>query len=181
MKRRRGAASVAVVAMAAVGCESPAPTGPGTAVEAITTTAPTGLLLKPEVACALLADQGLAVAGGYEASGGGTFSCSSFKKILPVGDSAPDTLQFLAQGSQETVTRLKVELDLRSPGEVQAALRMLLAPVKVLIERVLGASVPEEAQVAIRSGVSGDWRVASATLTVARISTFTTQVVVTLH
>lgn len=61
------------------------------------------------------------------------------------------------------------------------ALRMLLRSVEALTERVLGANVPAQAEVAIRSGVSGTWPLAGATLSVERISTFTTRVQVTLE
>jgi hypothetical protein len=171
-----------IVALALVGCASPTATGPEAAAGSPPArSTPTGLPLTPQTACNLLADQGLAATGGYLPAGGGVYLCSSFKKVLPVGDAVPDTLQFFAQGSAEAVTTLKLELDLRSPGDVQAALRMLLAPVGALTERVLGAQVPEQAQVAIRSGVSGSWPVAGATLKAERITTFTTSFVVTLQ
>ncbi len=167
---------------ALVGCATPAPTGPGSAAGiSAAPPAPTGLPLKPQVACNLLAEQGLPAAGGYQPTGFGAFVCSSFKKTLPLGDGAPDTLQFLAQGTEDSVTQLRVELEIRSPGDIQAALRMLLAPVVTLTQRVMGETPPEPAQVAIRSGVSGIWPMGGRTLRFERISTFTTSFVASLQ
>ena len=142
---------------------------------------PPGFPLEPRSACDLLADQGLPTAGGYLPAGGGTLICSSHRKALPLGDAAPHSLRFAAQGTAEGVTELTLELELRSPGDVQAALRMLLRSAETLTERVLRTSVPAQAQVAIRSGVSGTWSLAGAILKVERVSTFATGIVVTLE
>ncbi len=131
-----------------------------------------GFPLKPEEACGLLADKGLRTVGGYAATGAGVFLCSSFEKVIPAGEPIPDTLKFLALGTPQAVTELRVELALKSPGDVQVALRLLYEAVEALAQRALGAQVPEAAQVAIRSGVIGSWPVGRATLTLDESSGF---------
>jgi len=119
--------------------------------------------------------------GGYQATVQGVYLCSSFEKVIPAGEPVFDTLKYFAQGTAEAVNQLSVQLLLKSPGDAQVAFRYLLQSVEALTQRALGAPVPDAAQVAIRSGVTGSWPVAGATLTVERISAFTTTLVVTLR
>jgi len=150
--------------------------------EAVGTPAGAGTLsLKPDEACGLLADKGLRTVGGYQATVQGVYLCSSFEKVIPAGEPVFDTLKYFAQGTAEAVNQLSVQLLLKSPGDAQVAFRYLLQSVEALTQRALGAPVPDAAQVAIRSGVTGSWPVAGATLTVERISAFTTTLVVTLR
>lgn len=139
------------------------------------------LALDPTRACELLADQGLDAAGAYRATVSGVYVCSSFEKTIPAGETAPDTLRFFAQGSQTAVKEVRVELALKSPGDVQVAFRHLLQSVQAMTRGALGAEVPDAAQVAIRSGVTGSWPVGGATLTVERGGTFTNGLVVSLR
>ena len=143
--------------------------GSGSAADAAAT-AGAGLSLPPDKACGLLADKGIPAAGGYRATMGSVHLCGSFQKVIPVSNGDFDTLQFSAQGTEAAVTQLELDLRLKSMGEVQSAFRYLLENVELLAERALGAKVPEEAQVAIRSGVTGKWPLGGATLTVERIT-----------
>lgn len=131
-----------------------------------------GLALQPEEACGLLADKGLRTVGAYAATGAGVSVCSSFEKVIPAGEPVFDTLKFLALGTPEVVNQLRVELTLKSPGDVQVAFRYLLEAVEALAQRALGAPIPDAARVAIRSGVTGSWAVGRATLTLDESSGF---------
>ena len=141
--------------------------GSGSAADTAATGA--GLPLSPDKACSLLADKGIPAAGGYRATMEGVHLRGSFQKVIPVSNGDFDTLQFFAQGTKEAVTQLELDLRLKSMGEVQSALRYLLENVELLADRALGAKVPADAQVAIRSGVTGKWPLGGATLTVERI------------
>jgi hypothetical protein len=128
------------------------------------------LTLDPVAACGLLADQRLPVRGGYRQLRDGSYACGSFRHKLRFGTPALHEVRYQGFGDHARVTRLQLELFLRSRGEVQPAFRELARLTGLLTERALNTPLPPEAEQAILAGTPGTWPLAGSELAVERIT-----------
>lgn len=129
-----------------------------------------GLALDPATACGLLDDQGLRTREGYREHQGGLFQCASIPHRWPRGAATGDELRFVATGTRGQVRELRLDLWVRSRGDLRAVLAAFASLAQTLSERALGQPLPLEARQAIAAGVPGTWRVAGAEVALERIA-----------
>jgi hypothetical protein len=115
------------------------------------------LSLDPETACSALADVGLGARGGYRGRPGGTHRCDSRRKTIIAGNAAQDEIRFSALGSEHAVDELRLELTIRSRGNVQRAHRRLAEYADQLTRNTLALGLPAPVNEAILSAVNGEW------------------------
>jgi hypothetical protein len=117
-----------------------------------------GLAMDPAAACALLEDQGLATRDGYRERGRGLFECASIPHRWPPGATTDDEVRFAASGARGRVGELRLELSLRSRGDVRAVRAAFARLADTLSVRAFGQPLPAEARGAITAGIAGTWR-----------------------
>jgi hypothetical protein len=110
---------------------------------------------EPDVACRLMADHGLATRGGYKTMTGGTFRCASFRVPLPFGGAANHEVRYFAQGLEDRVQSLNLQLYIRSRENTQAAHRRLLDYAQDIADRALGRAIPDAVARNILSATTG--------------------------
>ena len=122
----------------------------------------------PAVACDFLADDGLRTRGSYRDSGG-VYRCSSQRRNLVSAGRLKNSIRFIALGDSESVTQLRLELQMRSGTTVQRAHRQLVDYGRTLIEKSLGVDMPEEIESAILGAVAGSWDVGGSVVRLERV------------
>jgi hypothetical protein len=136
----------------------------------ITPVAGAGLVLDPAAACALLEDQGLAARDGYRERQRGLFECASIPQRWPPGATAGDEVRFVASGGRGRVSELRLELSLRSRGDVRTVLAAFARLADTLNGRAFGQPLPAEARGAVAAGIAGTWRGAGTEVALERIA-----------
>ena len=115
------------------------------------------LSLDPEKACSALSGEGLGARGGYRGRPGETHRCDSRRKTIVAGNAAQDEIRFSALGSEQSVDELRLELTVRSRGDVQRAHRRLAEHADQLTRNTLGSGLPSPVEDAILSALNGEW------------------------
>jgi len=113
--------------------------------------------LSPVAACDLLAAEGLAARGGYQAKSAGQYQCASRRKPLNAGGARQHEIRFYARGDEQSVHSLALELSLKSREDIQRGHRLLARYASTLVTRALEATLPEAVEEAILSGIDGTW------------------------
>lgn len=129
-----------------------------------------GLALDPAAACGLLDDQGVRTREGYREQQRGLFQCASLPHRWPRGATTGDELRFAASGTRGQVGELRLDLSLRSRGDLRPVLAAFASLADTLSVRALGQPLPLEARQAIASGVPGTWGVAGTEVALERIA-----------
>jgi hypothetical protein len=129
-----------------------------------------GLAMDPAAACALLGDQGLATRDGYRERQRGLFECASIPHRWPPGATTDDEVRFVASGARGRVSQLRLELSLRSRGDVRAVLAAFARLADTLSGRAFGQPLPTEARGAVAAGIVGTWRGAGGEVALERIA-----------
>lgn len=127
-----------------------------------------GLQLQPAVACDLLSDQRLGARGGYRANGD-VYQCRSPSRPMTGGGEPNNSLRFLGRGTAQKVSHLILELQVNSLSAVQRAHRQLADRVRILFERAIAQTLPDEIEAAILSAVQGQWSVNGYAVRLERI------------
>jgi len=125
--------------------------------------------IAPDEACNLLADAGLRTRGGYRETGS-SFHCRSQWRAATGGSRADNSIRFLAQGTEDLVTQLNLELRVNARAGIQRAHRSLADRARTLMRNALNTAMPDEIEGAILAGVRGSWSVQGSTVTLERIS-----------
>jgi hypothetical protein len=126
--------------------------------------------MDPAAACALLDDQGLHTREGYRERERGLFECASIPHRWPRGATTDDEVRFTASGSRGRVGQLRLDLSLRSRGDVRPVLAAFALLADTLSVRAFARPLPAEARAAIAAGVAGTWRAAGAEVALERIA-----------
>lgn len=126
------------------------------------------LSLDPEMACSALAGAGLGTRGGYRGQPGETHRCDSRRKPIVAGNAAQHEIRFSALGSGQSVDELRLELTIRSRGDLQRAHRRLAEYAEQLAQNTLQANLPAPVKEAILSAVNGEWTEGGRTFALRR-------------
>jgi len=127
-----------------------------------------GFQAAPGVACDFMAADGLRTRGGYR-SHGGMHQCSSQRVNIISGGPVNNSIRFVAEGDAQTVTQLRLELQVNSLTGVQRTHRRMADYSRALIKNALGAELPEETEAAILAATPGNWVVDGNHISLERI------------
>lgn len=130
---------------------------------------PAGFRADPTLACDFMAAEGLPTRGGYRDSGD-RHHCRSQRRNLVSGGAINNSIRFVAQGDAESVTEVRLELQVNSRTGEQRTLRQMVEFGRSLIMAALGAEMPEEIESAILGATAGSWDVRGGTVRLERIT-----------
>lgn len=122
----------------------------------------------PAKACAYMAMEGFRGSTEYHEFKGGQFRCSTLRKPIPRGEPPASDVRYVATGNASAVTRLALELRMRSGRSPQQVLIQFDQYVTALLEKALNEKVLEELSTSIRSAVPGEWQQVGRTLKLVR-------------
>ncbi len=127
-----------------------------------------GFQANPSIACDFMTEEGLRTRGGYQGSGD-IYRCRSQRRNLVSGGSVNNSIRFIAQGNAETVTQLRLDLQVNSRTGVQRAHRQLIDHARSLMKNALNRGMPDEIEAAILGANMGTWNVGASSVTLKRI------------
>ncbi|MBX3517936.1 MAG: hypothetical protein KF815_13465 [Rhodospirillales bacterium] len=122
---------------------------------------------EPTVLCSYMQDVGF-VTRGWKNYYENAFGCSSPYKELGTGFPLANNLAYYAEGNKETVTQLKLVLNVNNSKTANAAHEELLKASEALSIKATGANLPQPLKDAIKSGKKATAKIGSASMEVVR-------------
>lgn len=131
-----------------------------------------GLLLikKPSIACNILNTQGLRT-GTWKVYDGGEsneFGCNSDYKEIGTGFPLANNLAYYVDGVSDSVTAVKLVLNVNNTDEEKTAKSELLKASEKLARKITNQKLPSSINTAILKGINADIKLAKTTIVVAR-------------
>jgi len=127
-----------------------------------------GLVRAPDEACAYLAEDGLGGTGDYREYRPGKYYCWSLRKEIAAGDPQRQSVRYTAEGTEEAVSSLTLELQVPSRSEVQRGHMLFLEYARALVTKALATEMPEEIGKAVLAARPGRWPLAGAEVVIEK-------------
>ena len=121
----------------------------------------------PSEACGLLKKLDLTTRG-WKNYNGQEFGCSSAYKELGAGFPLANNLAYYVTGSRDTVSEVKLVLNVNNRSMAKDAHQELLKAAKILCQKVSGEQLPKPVESAIKNGQANSGKVGNTIFEVIR-------------
>jgi len=129
-----------------------------------------GVFDSPRILCGYMEDLGISGSMEYRDQGRGIWACDSSRKKLPQGEpAAASDLQYRVLGNENRARKQVLELRMRSYRQPQGVLKVFSRYVDVLLEKTLGAGLPDDIYQAIMAPRDGEWRLKGHVVTLRKL------------
>lgn len=126
------------------------------------------LVLDPAQVCQWMSDDRFRGGSRYTQSRN-LYRCNTNRKPITRGDPPKSDVRFVAEGSENAITQVRLEMQMRSSRHPQQALARFREYANSLTKRALSVELPEEIGKSLMSGTIGEWPVAGRTVTLKRV------------
>ena len=123
----------------------------------------------PDIICQWMQSERFSGRSEYARVRDDLYRCATLRKPIRRGEPLGSDVRYLAEGTAEAISLVRLEMRMRSFRQPQQTLRRFLAYVDTLTQTALSTVLPEDVSTAIRSGVTGHWQLSGKTVKLEKL------------
>jgi len=123
----------------------------------------------PEIICQWMQSERFAGKSEYASVKDDLYRCVTLRKPITRGEPLGSDVRYLAEGTEETINQVRLEMRMRSFRQPQQTLRRFQAYADTLTQIALSTGLPEDVSAAIRSGITGHWKLSGKTVMLEKL------------